>query len=298
MASDPLNEFVRDALAKSQLLGQRAAEWHARYQRQIDTVMQSLSNPVVSAAAWVQQHEPQIRAVLDQVNAFTRLADQIEQQWADAGLGYLVSPLGMGEHLFLSVYAAPGDADELLDFLEAAMADPAFIERTCQALDAAPVLSDVARQHLEHGLSHLQQHEPINAWPPLIIGLEGAFTDVAIDQGVAVRGGNHVYLADANGKPLPKKSPSVEGVAKLLGHGDDTDFGEFLIRQVYGGEGNPFRHGTARDGVRDRTICLAVAVLGWLDAFVTPGTLDLLREAVVDELERREEDETEESPGE
>jgi hypothetical protein len=120
-----------------------------------------------------------------------------------------------------------------------------------------------------------------------------------IDQGVAVRVGNHVYLADANGKPLPKKSPSVEGVAKLLGHGDDTDFGEFLIRQVYGGEGNPFRHGTARDGVRDRTICLAVAVLGgWLDAFVTPGALDLLREAVVDELERREEGQPEESPGE
>jgi hypothetical protein len=87
MASDPLNQFVRDALAKSQLLGQRAAEWHAHNQRQIDAVVQSLSNPVVRAAAWVQQHEAQIRAVLDQISAFNRLADQIEQQWADAGLG-------------------------------------------------------------------------------------------------------------------------------------------------------------------------------------------------------------------
>jgi hypothetical protein len=208
----------------------------------------------------------------------------------------MVSPLGMGEHLFLSVYAAPGDAGELLDFLEAALADPAFIERTCRALDAAPVLSDVSRQHLKHGLGHLQNHEPINAWPPLIIGLEGAFIDVAIDQAVAVRIGNHVHLADADGKPLSKKSPSVEGVAKLLGHGDDTDFGEFLLRQVYGGGGNPFRHGTARDGVRDRTICLAVAVVGWLDAFVAPGTLGLLRKAVVDELERREEAESDQPP--
>jgi len=297
MNSDPLNQFVRDALAKSQLLSQRAAEWQARNQRQIDAVVKSLSSPVVRAAAWAQQHEAQIRSVLDQIDAFNQLADQIEQQWADAGLGYLVSPLGMGEHLFLSVYAAPGEADELLDFLEAAMADPTFIQRTSAALDAASVLSDVARQHLKHGLAHLQQHEPIDALPPLIIGLEGAFTDVALDEGVAVRVGNHVYLADASGEPLPKKSPSVEGVAKLLGHGADTDFGDFLIRQVYGGGGNPFRHGTARDGVRDRTICLAVAVLGWLDAFVTPGTLDLLGEAVVDELERREEDEPEEFRG-
>jgi hypothetical protein len=86
MSSDPLNPFV-EALAKSQLLAQRAAEWHARNQRQIDAMARLLSNPVVRAAAWAAQHEAQLRAVLDQVNTFNRVADQIEQQWADAGLG-------------------------------------------------------------------------------------------------------------------------------------------------------------------------------------------------------------------
>jgi hypothetical protein len=62
------------------------------------------------------------------------------------------------------------------------------------------------------------------------------------------------------------------------------------IRQVYGGAGNPFRHGTAREGVRDHAICLAISVVGWLDAFVTPGRRDLLRDAVSEELIRRNEE--------
>lgn len=87
---------------------------------------------------------------------------------------------------------------------------------------------------------------------------------------------------------MPKKVPSVEGVAAKLGHAD-TDFGNFLTRQVYGGEGNPFRHGVAQEGIRDRAICLAVGVVGWLDAFVAPGSLDLLGRAVRNELVRRDE---------
>jgi hypothetical protein len=166
---------------------------------------------------------------------------------------------------------------------------PATSMRACAALDSASVLSDVPRQHLQHGLRHLGEHEVLNAWPPLIIGLEGAFTDVAIAQGIAVRVGNHVHLTDANGKALTKKLPSVEGVAALLGHDDNDDFGDFLVRQVYGGEGNPFRHGSAKDGIRDRAICLAVAVIGWLDAFVAPGSLDLLDRAVMEELAKRDE---------
>jgi hypothetical protein len=36
-------------------------------------------------------------------------------------------------------------------------------------------------------------------------------------------------------------------------------------------------------------LCSTVAVIGWLDAFVAPGSLDLLRKAVIAELARREE---------
>jgi hypothetical protein len=173
--------------------------------------------------------------------------------------------------------------------MEDALADACFVTEACAALDSAGVLSDVPRQHLQHGLRHLGEHEVFNAWPPLIIGLEGAFTDVAIAQGIAVRVGNHVHLTDANGNALQRRFPSVEGVAALLGHDKTDDFGDFLVHQVYGGEGNAFRHGSAQDGIRDRAICLAVAVIGWLDAFVAPGSLDLLSRAVTEELAKRDE---------
>jgi len=150
----------------------------------------------------------------------------------------------VGEQLFLTAYAAAGDSEQLFDFLEAALADPDSTRGTCEALDDASILSDVPRHHLKHGLEHLARQESQDAWPPLIIGLEGAFADVAIDQGIAVRVDNQVYLADANGNALPQKVPGVEGVAKGLGHAaGDSDFGDFLIRRVYAAKATLF--GTA-----------------------------------------------------
>jgi hypothetical protein len=227
-------------------------------------------------------------------NRLQEAGDATKEEWQRAGLGYLVAPLALSDHLFLAVHAAPGDRDQLFDFLEAAFADPDFVEGTCKALDEAQVLSDVSREHLKHGLRHLGQREPLHAWPPLIIGLEGAFTDVAIAEGVAVQVGNAVHFADADGKPLKKKPGGVEDVAKKLGHAaTDSDFGDFLVRQVYGGAGNPFRHGSARDGIRERTICMAYAVVGWLDAFVAPGSESLFVDAVHAEIARRWDEEEE-----
>ena len=52
---------------------------------------------------------------------------------------------------------------------------------------------------------------------------------------------------------------------------DDTEFGTFLIQQVYGGEGNPFRHGTAqRAHVRDAGYVMVAAVRGDQRAEVHP----------------------------
>lgn len=287
--SSPAVRATLQALAKSQEVVKRAANWHEANRKQIEQIQRSVRRPVVQAAAWTHAHRDQIESVVKALEQFDRQAEQIEEEWGNVGLGYLVAPLGIAEQLVLSLHAAPGNTEDLFEFLESALADPEFVERTSEALDNATVLSDVSRNHLKHGLAHFSLRESMNAWPPLVIGLEGAFVDVATDQGIAIRQGNHVYFADANGRPA-KKLSGVEAVAKELGHADeDSDFGAFLVRKVYGGEGNPFRHGTARDGVRERAICLAVAVLGWLDAFVTPGSRDLLRDAVAEELSRRDE---------
>jgi hypothetical protein len=293
MAADDASDAIQRALEPSQGLAQRAAAWHDSTRRLIDAVLRTASEPAAGVAGWVDANRNQINAFLAGLEALDRSSREIEQEWQDAGLRYLVSPLRAAEHLFLSLHAAPGDLQELLDFIEAALANSEFVDETCAMLDQADVLSEIARAHLQHGLRHLRAGEVIHAWPPLIIGLEGAFVDVAIDGGIAVRVGNHVHLADIDGKPLPQKVPSVEGVAASLGQKQD-DFGQFLVRQVYGNEGDPFRHGVAQEGVRDRAVCLAVAVVGWLDAFVVPGSQELLRLAVIDELARREE---EEDPG-
>lgn len=290
------DEFVADVLARSRELSRRADEWYAAYEGRINEIADAVRAPVRIAAEWIDANREQINAFVEGLAAFDRAIKQIEAEWKDAGLGYLVSPLGAGEQLFLTLYAEPGHAEELFAFMEDALADARFVTEACDALDGAGVLSDVSRQHLQHGLRHLGEHEVIDAWPPLIIGLEGAFVDVAITQGIAVRVGNHVHLVDANGDPVKQKVPSVEGVAALLGH-DDDEFGDFLVRQVYGGEGNPFRHGSAQDGIRDRAICLAVAVIGWLDAFVAPGSLDLLSRAVMEELAKRDEAQNEAEDG-
>jgi hypothetical protein len=284
-----LPPLLLDALAKSRQLADSYDKWRVRNRHQFEKVASSVAAYREKTKGWLERHGPQIAAVIGELLVFDQEAKAVEREWREAGLGYLVTPLGMAEKLVISLHANPGDEKELLDFLEACLADPEFVEGASELLLEAEVLTEVPRLHLLHGLGHLRDRQLLEAWPPLIIGLEGAFADVAIDEGIAVRDENHVYLADQDGNRLDKKLPSVEGVAKLLGHPVETDFGEFLTRRVYGGEGNPFRHGTAREGVRERSICLAIAVIGWLDAFVFEDSNELLREAIVKELARRDE---------
>jgi hypothetical protein len=285
--NDPIPPWLQRALAQSQQLAAQFDAWYGRNLAQIQRAIDAVSEPVRKMNAVIEANRPAIEAALRTLKQLQEAGDATKEEWQQAGLGYLVGPLALSDHLFLSAYAEPGNPEQLFDFFEAALADPDFVEGTCRALDNAAILSDVPRDHLKHGLAHLGQREPQHAWPPLIIGLEGAFADVAVAQGVAVRSGNDIYFADADGNPV-KKPGGVEDVAKKLGHAaGGSDFGEFLIRKVYGGEGNPFRHGTAREGVRERSICLAVAVVGWLDAFVAPGSESLLADAVQAEIARR-----------
>lgn len=285
-----LPPLVAQGLAKSQEIADAARRWHEQNLRQIEQVRQKLSHHVGKFSAWIEAHGPEIAAVLEALVELDRAAVRIEAEWREAGLGYLVSPMGAVEKLALSFHATANEGLEVLDFVEAALADDQFLDDAIALLDQADVLSEPARKHLRHGLDHVRGREFLHAWPPLIIGLEGAFADVAVANQIAVRINNHIYLVGDDGAPLSRKAPSVEGVARVLGHSAaESDFGEFLVRQVYGGEGNPFRHGTAREGVRERSIALAIAVIGWLDAFVIPGSRDLLREALAHELTRRQE---------
>lgn len=281
--------LLRDALKKSRELTEAAEQWRQSNRRQLEKANEVVRGYRQRLGGWIERHGPQIEAVLEFLLQFTKDAERVEREWQDAGLAYLITPLGYAERLVISLHAAPGDEQDLFDFLESALADEKFVGSVTALLDEAEMLSDVARDHLQHGLSHLRDRQSFEAWPPLIIGLEGAFADVAVAHGIAERDGNHIYLLDRENGRLHPKSPSVEKLASELGHSaGETEFGEFLIRRVYGGAGNPSRHGTAREGVHQHSLCLAIGVIGWLDAFVSPGCRDLLRDAFVREVARRQ----------
>jgi hypothetical protein len=286
-----LPPFLQDALKKSRELAEATERWRQRNRSQLERAVEVMSDYRERFGDWMERHGPQLAAIAEALLEFDQNAQQVEREWHEAGLAYLITPLGMVEKLVISLHADPWERDALLEFLECALADEEFVDRVTKLLNDADTLSSVAREHLKHGLAHLRERQPFEAWPPLIIGLEGAFADVAVERGVAGRDGNDIYLLDAEGNRLGARSPSVEKLARELGVSpEDTEFGEFLIRRVYGGKGNPFRHGTARDGVPERSLCLAVAVIGWLDAFVSPGCRDLLRDALVREAARRQEE--------
>ena len=75
MASDPLSQFVRDALARSQALGQRAAEWQARTQRQPGQYYER-GFPVLSAGPTprtpLEEWTFSIRGAVDETRSWTR----------------------------------------------------------------------------------------------------------------------------------------------------------------------------------------------------------------------------------
>lgn len=284
-----MQRFVGELLAARDQAVERIARWQQDSRHAVELTLRHIREPAARLNRWVEANRDQILRFAEQLEWLQRLGDEARDEWNRTGLAYLVTPLDISEQLVLSLHATPGDTDALVDFIEDVLADPELVDNVCTALDEATVLSDPPRDHLKHGLRHLQDRDVLHAWPPLIIGLEGAFADVVIAEGYAVRQGNHVHLLDAGGNVLPERIPSVEGVAKSLGHGSgQSDFGDFLVRHVYGGEGNPFRHGTAQIGIRERTICLAVAVIGWLDVFVAPGSRDLLTGAIRRELELRD----------
>jgi hypothetical protein len=145
-----LPPLLVEALAKSRQLGTAVEQWRERYRQQLERLSAAVAGYRERTRGWFEEHGPQIEAVLQQLLELNREADSVEREWRDAGLGYLVSPLGMAEKLVVSLHAGPGDEAELLDFLEACLADDEVIASISEYLNESDVLSEVPRAHLLH----------------------------------------------------------------------------------------------------------------------------------------------------
>ena|GEM_PF-4872664 len=186
---------------------------------------------------------------------------QMWERWSrDPEWAFLVSRLDFVNGLALMVLLDEGAEDEVIAFLEGALADPAFIEKLEAEMEEAP-LAAPHRKQLRVGLEYVAHREYEIAVPLLIVALEGAFMEEAERRDLVERAKTKIRFTEASGRS--GNVGSIEAIFELLGLDDALD--SFLRRQVYGGRGNGFRHGTAREGWREKALSLTVALCAYLD---------------------------------
>lgn len=145
----------------------------------------------------------------------------------------------------------------LLDALEEVAADPDVVAALTQLVDQLPHATASQRAHLRHGLEHLGQREFVLALPSLLDGFEGVLWRIGVAE--------LVITAERTRIDKPTRSvDSVEHVVKKLTWVTEH-LQRFVIRCIFGGEGNPYRHGDYEGGERERTLWIFVALTALLD---------------------------------
>ena len=176
----------------------------------------------------------------------------IKQQQASNPMWFLLEDLmhAWEEERWLQLlFLAGQQEDTLLDALRAVLVDEGGANVVRDAVRQLPE-STYASRHVIHGLEHLQRGDYADAWPPLLVGLEGL-----IRQHAAVAG-----VVDIQGRTASGHRPGVEGVYKALGI--PTYYERFLQRRVYAGTGHPFAMVSRTTGSKlrwsvQRSLCAA-----------------------------------------
>ncbi len=243
----------------------------------LDAAVRALRNAGARFSQWVADHSEEIEEVLGGIAIMVTVQPRLQQLWerwgSDPEWAFLVSRLDFVNGLALMVLLDEGAEDDVIAFIESSLADPAFIERLRGEMEEAPLAAH-HRKQLAAGLDHVAQQEYEVAVPLLIIALEGAFVEEAERRDLVERAKTKLRFTEASGKR--GNVGSVEAILKPLGLDDALD--GFMRRQVYGGRGDGFRHGTARDGWRPKALSLTIALCACLD-LVSESEETLLIEA-------------------
>lgn len=167
-------------------------------------------------------------------------------------------------------------------FIEQYLADAQVLTELDDRLHSASLWRSSRRQ-LSAGLEHVGNGDYELACPLLFTGLEGAFWKVARDaKVVAPKPSDDHKMVVARGT---RQGRDVAGLGHLVDglRGEaliDADLCSYIKELVYGGPGNPYRHGNAEDGWQERGLLLVGAVAGWLEHFGDPADKSLLRGAL------------------
>jgi len=181
-------------------------------------------------------------------------------RWEANALWFLMSSVGIGVSRVLGDLPAEEVDEAILDALEGVVRDGKFTLALSEVVaDHAPHLTRAQRHHLKTFLRHAGEGDWLTAVPPMMVGLEGAFHSAARDRKLITTQGTFI------GRPN-KKVGGADAVIKLLPV--DDDYALFMIRRLFGGTGDPHRHGTAEDGERQQVLMGLVGLAGWVDEFM------------------------------
>lgn len=188
------------------------------------------------------------------------LEDEAEvlRRWESSALWFLLSLMSV--RAVRPLLDMDGDALEttVLDALEGAVRDAGFGQELVAAVSRCETLTTSQRHHLLHGLDHARRGEWLDASPPLLDGLEGAFWSAAREQNVI---NSDRYLVEQPTKLIK----GVDALFKRLPL--PGEYATFLRRRVFGTTGNAFRHGDAEGGERRQVLFGVAALAGWLEEF-------------------------------
>ena len=202
-------------------------------------------------------------------------ADQFLQKWERDALWLLFLHVSVGAGRSLAALSRAEVEAIVLLALEGIYSDGKYIPALREAIAAAPYVTPSQRTHLDHMLEHAEQGEYVKASGSLYLGLEGAYREAA-------------YATAATTRPTgTKKALGFEKVVKLMDLPPEVQ--TFMVRAIFGGDGNTVRHGAA-DGIERRQVLLGVAALAaWLELFADAPALDVLGDRLTAALPRARE---------
>jgi hypothetical protein len=230
----------------------------------LNTASQTLHRASARVSAWFEENREGIGRVAEGLALIAVIQPQLERLWErwgeDSEWGYLIWQLDFINGLALMLLLDHTAEDEVVDFLESALGDTDFITRVQGQLAHAKI-SEPQRRQLVAGLNFVGEREYEAAVPLLIIALEGAFLGEAERRDLVARAKSKMRFTETSGRRGNVRA--VEELFEPLGL--DEKLTSFLQRQVYGGRGNAFRHGSALDGWREKALTLTIALVAFLD---------------------------------
>jgi hypothetical protein len=198
------------------------------------------------------------------------------EAWEHDALWFLLQSLGIGTSRLLGRLSRQEAEEVLFEALEEVVLDGTYTAALSEVVkDHAPHLMRAPRHHLQTFLGHAAEGDWLTAVPPMMDGLEGALHSVARAEQIVTPQGTYID------RPNQKVS-SAEAVIKLLPVDDGYEL--FIVRRIFGGVGDPHRHGTAEDGEREQVLMGIIGLAGWVDEFMQLRAIDRLAREIEQRL--------------